>query len=83
MAESLSDQQWKEIEDRLYAGRKIEAIKVFRLHTGAGLKDAKEVLDQHERELRTKCPERFKKSTGCGAVAAVFLIAIVLVMAVS
>lgn len=28
-------------------GRYIEAIKVYREHTGAGLKDAKDAIDQH------------------------------------
>ena len=34
MSDSLTEQQWMEIEDYLYNGRKIEAIKIFREYTG-------------------------------------------------
>ncbi len=38
--------------EELEAGRKIEAIKRFRDATGCGLKEAKEAIDELERELR-------------------------------
>lgn len=81
MSDSLTEQQWMEIEDYLYNGRKIEAIKIFREYTGLGLKDAKEVLDQHETELRKKRPDRFKKSGGCGTVVAVILVGVLSIVA--
>jgi len=39
------------IRDLLKTGRKIEAIKVYRRQTGAGLREAKEAVDAIEREL--------------------------------
>ncbi len=39
------------IRDLLKTGRKIEAIKVYRQQTGAGLREAKEAVDAIEREL--------------------------------
>lgn len=81
MSNSVTEQQWMEIEDYLYNGRKIEAIKTFREYTGMGLKDAKEVLDQHETELRKKHPDRFKKAGGCGMVAVGILVGVLLIVA--
>lgn len=39
-----------EVLGLLQAGRKIEAIKVYREHTGQGLKDAKDAVEQVARE---------------------------------
>lgn len=41
-----------EIQRLLQAGRKIEAIKLYRTQTGAGLKEAKDAVDRMEAELR-------------------------------
>ncbi|QIS02401.1 hypothetical protein F5X71_08755 [Nocardia brasiliensis] len=41
---------WAEIDDLLALGKKIQAIKRFRELTGAGLKEAKDAVDQRERE---------------------------------
>ncbi|WP_280408724.1 ribosomal protein bL12 [Nocardia brasiliensis] len=40
---------WAEIDDLLVQGKKIQAIKRYRELTGAGLKDAKDAVEQHER----------------------------------
>lgn len=65
MANQPSDEQWRRIEEALYAGRKIEAIKHFREATGSGLKEAKDVLDEHEAQLRAQSPGRFTAKKGC------------------
>lgn len=41
-----------EIAQLISQGKKIEAIKVYRQHTGAGLADAKSVVDQLEQRIR-------------------------------
>ena len=76
MTDELNDSQWDEIESALFAGRKIEAIKLYRDATGAGLKDAKDIIDEHERELRGSQSESFRApaNKGCGSAAALLLL---------
>ena len=39
-----------EVEDHLRAGRRISAIKAYRESTGAGLKEAKDAVEDYERQ---------------------------------
>lgn len=75
MPHNLSDEQWQQIEADLFAGRKIQAIKLFRESTNSGLKEAKDVLDEHERVLREQFPEKFtaSKQVGCYVSAMIAL----------
>lgn len=54
----------------LYAGRKIEAIKQYRLTHRVDLRQAKETVEAMEAELRRTAPERFAgppaSAGGCG-----------------
>lgn len=75
MNEQLNDDQWQQIEDHLYNGRKIAAIKLMRQWTGVDLKDAKELVEQHEQELRSQNPTRFAKSKAGGCATAMFVLA--------
>jgi len=61
-----------EIQDLVYAGRKIEAIKLAREKMGWDLRDAKERVDQVEQKLRTQFPHSFtaKQRIGCGTAGA-------------
>lgn len=43
---------WPEVVRLLNADRKIEAIKVYREHTGVGLKEAKDVVEEVDRRMR-------------------------------
>ena len=43
---ALNDQQRREIDALVDAGKLIEAIKVVRTHTGLGLKEAKAIVDR-------------------------------------
>lgn len=52
--ETLAD-----IENALVLGRKIDAIKLYRQCSGAGLTEAKEAVERVEAELRATSPERF------------------------
>ena len=64
------------VADLLFAGRKIDAIKLYReqVKPGAGLKEAKEAVEQLEAGLRAQHPEKFtaKAKSGCTAVLALF-----------
>ena len=75
----LTDKQREAVESAIYAGRKIEAIKLYReVVPGSELVDAKKWVEDREVELRAQHPERFTASsrkTGCiGVLAAVTLV---------
>jgi ribosomal protein L7/L12 len=44
------DERWTEIREALARGEKIQAIKLYRERTGAGLREAKEVIEQTAQE---------------------------------
>src|SRR5205823_6263959 len=55
------------IEDALFAGRKIEASKLYRDHSRTGLKEAKDAVEELEKRLMAESPERFQtEQTGAG-----------------
>ena len=69
----------------LFAGRKIEAIKHYRTHTGARLATAKAAVEALEAELRAREPGRFTATPvpagrGC-LIGMVLLIAVALALA--
>ncbi len=68
-------EQWKEIADLLYAGRKIQAIKAYREITEAGLKEAKDSVEKLEQQLREEFPEKFAAAGGSGCLGVVLLAA--------
>jgi hypothetical protein len=68
MKRELSQQEIQQINEDLFAGRKIAAIKTYREATECDLKDAKDFIDQLETQLRTQYPDKFTKlpiSKGC------------------
>lgn len=73
--EEFTTEQWIDIENAIYAGRKIEAIKLFREASGADLKDSKELIEEHEASLHEQSPDKFvqKKGGGCMTVLCVTL----------
>ncbi|MEQ1851389.1 MAG: ribosomal protein L7/L12 [Chthoniobacteraceae bacterium] len=64
------------IHDALFRGEKIEAIKLYREQTGVGLAEAKQAVEQVERELRASLPGRFTAPAGkgCSVSAGVFAV---------
>jgi ribosomal protein L7/L12 len=65
------------IKAALYQGRKIEAIKLLREHTGKGLAESKEAVEKLEQELRAKTPDKFTASkSGCFGVMVAFVAAV-------
>jgi len=68
VAGNLTEEQAARITEHLFAGRKIDAVKIYRGAAGGGLKDAKDAMDALEVALRKECPEEFHGSgkRGCG-----------------
>jgi hypothetical protein len=57
---TLSDDQWNTVKATLFAGRKIEVIKIVReILPQASLADAKSYVEKIEKDLREKFPEQF------------------------
>ena len=68
---NLNDQERQAIETAIFAGRKIEAIKLHRQATGSGLAEAKRAVEDLEVDLRRRSPENFIASAnkkGCAGV---------------
>lgn len=77
MSEPIPAEAVDEITDNIFAGRKIEAIKRYREHSGKGLKEAKDFVEALEAELRAKEPEKFTSApTGKGCLGAIVLCAV-------
>jgi hypothetical protein len=70
-------EQWQQIQAELFAGRKIQAIKLYREATGVGLKEAKEAMEAYAQELHQQAPERFAKGparSGCAGMILLILL---------
>lgn len=65
MANLISADDGERIRAAVLAGRKIEAIQLYRERAGAGLEEAEEYVGALERELRGTAPEEF---AACRAV---------------
>jgi len=59
MSDPISEGDLNEIRKAIFAGRKIEAIKLYREFSGLGLKEAKDAVEEIERKLRRESPGRF------------------------
>src|SRR5437763_16416727 len=63
----IPESEASKIREFLFAGRKIEAIKLLREVSGLGLAEAKTVVEKLEGELRQSSPEKFTgRAKGCG-----------------
>ena len=62
----LTDEVREQINQEIFSGSKIAAVKLYREAVGVGLKESKDFIDQLEGKLREEFPNRFKKSSaGC------------------
>lgn len=59
MSNPISGNDLKEVVNAIVADRKIEAIKLYRQYSGVGLKEAKDSIEELEKKLRAKSPEKF------------------------
>jgi len=67
MDPQIPEAQAAQIREFVFAGRKIQAIKLLRESTGLQLVDAKTVVEKLEAELRQTSPEKFTaRKSGCG-----------------
>jgi hypothetical protein len=74
MAE-LGSEQWTAVEAEIFAGRKIQAIKLYRAATNCDLKTAKDAVEERERQLRGTSPERFAAPQRSGCMGVLVLVA--------
>ncbi|MBI4025997.1 MAG: hypothetical protein HY360_13510 [Verrucomicrobia bacterium] len=74
---SASKEELERMQAALFQGRKIEAIKLYRAGTGAGLADAKTAVEKLEAELRVASPEKFTAQAGRqGCSTAMFVLCV-------
>lgn len=69
------EDQAERIRTALFAGSKIEAIKLYRDQTGVGLAEAKAAVEKLEAELRATVPASFANPPGKGCAAAAAMVA--------
>lgn len=60
MSDQIPPDQAAAIQDALFRGRKIEAIKLYRESRSVGLAEAKSEVDKLEARLRQESPDRFQ-----------------------
>ncbi len=77
LEDHLNEEQIDRVEEELNAENKIEAIKIFRDFTGLGLKESKDNIEGHIKDLIERDPEKYghllsKGSTGCFAILIFF-----------
>src|SRR4051812_19469872 len=78
MDPQIPEAQAAQIREALFAGRKIQAIKLLRETAGLQLVDAKTVVEKLEAELRQTSPEKFTaRKNGCGTGAVCCLLFVV------
>lgn len=71
------------IQECLFHGQKIQAVKIYRECTDAGLAVSKAAIEQLERELRAASPEKFPAAVpGKGGCLIVMVLLCVVVAAV-
>jgi ribosomal protein L7/L12 len=68
MADENEAFDWQPIDDEIYAGKKIQAIKLYREASGVGLKEAKDAVEERQRELEKESPGRFAQKSGCMSI---------------
>ena len=78
LEDHLNREQIERIEEELNAENKIEAIKIFRDFTGQGLKESKDNIENHIKNLIERDPEKFghllsQGRSGCLGIVALFL----------
>ncbi len=61
MTNELTPEQLTHVSNAVYAGNKIEAIKLYRTATGKDLKDSKDAVEKLAAELEAGNPAMFAK----------------------
>jgi hypothetical protein len=76
MPAPISDADLERIRAAIFAGQKIEAIKIYRESTGSGLSEAKEFVEALEAAMRQTDPEKFTAPPARGCFGAIVLFAL-------
>ena len=79
MSNELDDKQIDRITEAIAAGKKIEAVKQYRIATGCDLREAKDFVEGLTDRLVAEDPERFEKATQPTSVNWLVLLVLVLV----
>jgi hypothetical protein len=79
---SLTDEQRNQITELLFIGHKLNAIKIYRQATGAGLKASKDFVDALEASLLQTMPEKFNIAKFDGLPASFVITILVGILAV-
>ena len=61
MADEFNPERLTAISNAIYAGNKIEAIKLYRMATGKDMKDSKDAVEKLAVELEARNPAMFAK----------------------
>jgi ribosomal protein L7/L12 len=77
----LTEQQRQAINAEIFGRRKIEAIKLYREATGHQLVDAKNAVEEIEKDLQQREPGKFAKAAGKSGCMSVMAVAALLVSA--
>jgi hypothetical protein len=70
---SLSDDLMDEILDAVHAGRKLEAVKLYKEATGSSLADSKQAIENLTRELESAQPGSVVQEKGCLATMLILI----------
>jgi hypothetical protein len=57
--EILTEDGWREVDEELFLGHRLAALKLIRERSGLRLAQASELMYERYRELRAEYPERF------------------------
>jgi hypothetical protein len=71
MSLELSDEQWKSIDESIFRGWTINAVKAIREATGVGIREAVDMAEARRRSLLERTPERFVADPGFSGFEAV------------
>jgi len=81
MEQNIPETEAARIREFVFAGRKIEAIKLLRETAGLQLVDAKAVVEKLEEELRQSSPEKFTaRKSGCTVRVGMFVCCVLFVV---
>ena len=76
MSDPNPEEQARLVQQALFGGNKILAIKFYREQTGVSLKEAKDAVEKLEAELRAASPGQFTKppaSVGCSRAVLILI----------
>ena len=71
-----TEEQWRQIQQDLFAERLIQAIKLYRQATGVGLKEAKDAMDAYRERLLRERPEQFSVAPSKSGCMSMILLAV-------